>query len=111
VISVWTGNGQGIGGKVSFEPPSRFTSFDHLVGTREQRRRHVEAECFGGFKIEDGFVFGRLHHRQIGDLLALENAPLGFRAMQKSAQCASVRVHLGISAKPACRGVVEEEPS
>jgi hypothetical protein len=31
-------------GKFHFEPPSRFTSLDHLVGAREQRRRHVEAE-------------------------------------------------------------------
>jgi hypothetical protein len=31
-------------GKFHFERPSRFTSLDHLVGAREQRRRHVEAE-------------------------------------------------------------------
>src|SRR5262245_26342430 len=30
--------------EVSFEPPSRFTSFDHLVGAAEQRRRDVKAE-------------------------------------------------------------------
>src|SRR5207253_1591960 len=28
-------------------------SLDHLVGTREQRRRHGEAERFGGLEIDD----------------------------------------------------------
>src|SRR5262249_61925707 len=40
-----------VGGEASFEPPSRFTSLDHLVGAGEQRRRHVEAERLGRFLI------------------------------------------------------------
>src|SRR5262249_56992339 len=32
------------GGEISFEPPSRFTSLDHLVGAGEQHRRHSEAK-------------------------------------------------------------------
>jgi hypothetical protein len=32
-------------------PP--FISFDHLVGEREQRRRHVEAKRLGGLQIDD----------------------------------------------------------
>jgi hypothetical protein len=31
-------------GKFHFEPPSRFTSLDHLVGKREQRGRPFEVE-------------------------------------------------------------------
>jgi hypothetical protein len=29
--------------------------FDHLVGAREQRRRHIDAECLRGFKVDDQF--------------------------------------------------------
>ena len=47
--------------------------FDHLVGDGEQRRRHVEAECLGGLKIEHELKFGGLNHRKIGQLGALED--------------------------------------
>jgi hypothetical protein len=48
--------------------------FDHLVGVREQRRRHVEAERFSCLEIDDELVFGRLNHRQVARLGALEDA-------------------------------------
>jgi len=35
-------------GKFHFEPPSRFTSFDHLVSAGEERRRNVDAQRLGG---------------------------------------------------------------
>jgi hypothetical protein len=37
-------------GKFHFEPP--FTSFDHLVGARERRRRHAEAKRLCSFEVD-----------------------------------------------------------
>src|SRR5262249_3241680 len=33
--------------------------FDDLVGAGEQAIRHLKAECFGGFEIDDQLEFGR----------------------------------------------------
>src|ERR1700738_2839403 len=49
-------------------------SFDDLVGKREQRRWHIEAEHARGLEIDYELEFRRLHDRQIGRLLALEDA-------------------------------------
>jgi len=46
----------------------------HLVGAAEERDRHIDAKCFGGFEIQNQFDPKRLLDRQIGWLLALENA-------------------------------------
>jgi len=48
--------------------------FDHLVGERKQLRWNFESERLGGLEVGDEFEFGRLHHRQIGGLGALEEA-------------------------------------
>src|SRR5215216_617764 len=48
--------------------------FDHLVGAGEHGCRHIEAERFRGLEIDDQFVLGRRLHRQVGRLLALEDA-------------------------------------
>jgi hypothetical protein len=66
---------QSVGATLSFHaaPQQLATLFDHLVGKRELRRRHGEAERLGGLEVEYELKFGGLHDRQIGRLLALEN--------------------------------------
>ena len=41
---------------------------------KQHRRGHVEAERLGGLEVDDELELGRLLHRQVGGLLALENA-------------------------------------
>src|SRR5262245_59780961 len=47
-----------VGGEVSFEPPSSFTSFDHLVGGNQQLVGHGEAEHPGGLGVDDQLELG-----------------------------------------------------
>src|SRR6516164_4921482 len=60
-------------GKFHVEPPSRFTSLDHLVGAREQRRRHGETESLGGGQVEDKVELGRLLDRKVARLRPAQN--------------------------------------
>jgi hypothetical protein len=48
--------------------------FDHLVGAREQGRRHPEAKVFGSLQVDYQIVLGRGLHRKVRQLLALEEA-------------------------------------
>ena len=47
---------------------------DYFIGEREHIRRDGQAKCFGGLEIDKQLELGQLHDRQIGGLLALENA-------------------------------------
>ena len=45
-------------GKFHSEPPSRFTSLDHLVGTGGQHGRNVQVQRLGGFQVDHELEFG-----------------------------------------------------
>src|SRR6516162_8037286 len=60
-------------GKFHSEPPSRFTSLDHLVGASKQRDRKGKTKHLGCFEIDYQFDFRRSLDRQVCRLLALEN--------------------------------------
>src|SRR5947209_4704320 len=53
---------------------SKRRSFNHLIGGREQHRRHGEAERLRGLEIDDKFELGRLLNGKIGWIGALQDA-------------------------------------
>src|SRR5436190_15921570 len=64
-------------GHAAAAPPSSVVNSRRLI-TRSPRRRviaHIEAKRLGGLHVNNELELGRLHDRQIGRLLAFENAP------------------------------------
>src|SRR4029077_5905330 len=53
---------------------SKWPSFDHLVGSREQRRWNSQTKSFGRLEIDDQIEFGRLLNGQVGRPLALKDS-------------------------------------
>src|SRR6266404_961713 len=49
-------------------------SFNHLVSAGEHRRREAEADRLGRLEVDHQLVLGGCLHRQVGRLLALEDA-------------------------------------
>ena len=49
-------------------------SFDQLVGAREDRCWHSDAERLRGLKLDDQLDFSGLLDRQVGGFLAFENS-------------------------------------
>ena len=49
--------------------------FNHLVGAGEQRGRHGEAKRLGGLEVDYNLELGRRLDREVGRLLAFEDAP------------------------------------
>jgi hypothetical protein len=48
-------------------------SSDHLVGLEEERRGNSEARGLGGLQVKDRLECGRLFHRKVSRLLALQS--------------------------------------
>jgi len=63
-------------GKFHSEPPSRFTSLDHLVGDREHAGRNSEGERLGGVEINNQLELSRLLNRQITGFSPLRMRPV-----------------------------------
>src|SRR5262249_25857139 len=59
---------------VCFGPKADIKSIRSLVGNGEYGWRHLDAECPRGLHVDDELEFGRLQHRQVTGLGALEDA-------------------------------------
>src|SRR5262245_347908 len=61
-----------------------FTSFDHLVGAREQRNRRIKIKRLGGFQVDDQLEFGRKLDWEVARPFAFEDAiDVGGRASEE----------------------------
>src|SRR5262249_34514225 len=71
---------------------------DHLVGAREQRRRHIEAERLGGPHVDEQLDLRGLLDWQVDRFLAFENT-----ASVDAGQTVGVRKTASIADEPAGR--------
>ena len=63
-------------------------SLDDLVGASEQRRWNLKAKGFGGLDIDHELILGWCLHRQVGGVLALEDAvDVAGRALGMDRRC------------------------
>src|SRR5262245_17477061 len=61
-------------GSFILNPPSSFTSFDHLVGALLENPRHIETECFGGLEVDRQLELDWCLDGKLARLVALEDA-------------------------------------
>jgi hypothetical protein len=62
-------------GSFILNPPSSFTSLDHLVGVGEERRRHGEAKHSGSLSIDDQLELARCTTGKSAGLAPLSMRP------------------------------------
>src|SRR5271167_1834180 len=73
--TAWTHSGGRRSKLFALRDASDASLLDHLVGGRQQSFRDGKAERLGGFEVDDKLNFRSLLDRQIGWLVAFENAP------------------------------------
>jgi hypothetical protein len=62
-------------GSFILNPPSSFTSLDHLVGVGEERRRHGEAKHSGSLSVDDQLELARCTTGKSAGLAPLSMRP------------------------------------
>src|SRR5215469_5384121 len=67
------------------------TSFDHLVGAGNQRRRDVQPEPSGSFQIDDQLKLNRLLNRQVARVFPFDNPiNVSSRALKQNTEICAV---------------------